>query len=91
MKRCSRCKRELSEDNFYKNKTKADGLNNECKACSRLSVSRAKAKYSASATSIKTLKEICRKVIKDPDIDTILDLYDAVETVIDNLALERTE
>lgn len=34
MKRCSKCKRELDESEFYKNRSKKDGLQNMCKRCS---------------------------------------------------------
>jgi hypothetical protein len=34
MKKCSRCKELKKCDNFSKNKSKKDGLNNECKICS---------------------------------------------------------
>lgn len=33
MKRCYKCHRVLSESEFYKNKTKKDGLCDECKEC----------------------------------------------------------
>jgi hypothetical protein len=35
MKICSKCKRELDESNFYKNKNKKDGLCAECKDCTK--------------------------------------------------------
>jgi hypothetical protein len=33
MKRCSKCRKELGEEMFNKNKSKPDGLSTECKAC----------------------------------------------------------
>lgn len=36
MKKCSKCKKELSTDNFYKNKTKFDGFSTECKECLKI-------------------------------------------------------
>lgn len=35
MKVCGRCKKELSEDNFYKSKSSKDGLNYMCKTCQK--------------------------------------------------------
>ena len=33
MKKCNKCGRELSEENFAKDKTKKDGLRTVCKEC----------------------------------------------------------
>lgn len=33
MKKCYKCKRTLSEDNFYKDKSLSDGLKGSCKTC----------------------------------------------------------
>lgn len=41
MKRCSRCKEEKQEDEFYKSKSCHDGLHPQCKACKRVSDHRA--------------------------------------------------
>lgn len=38
MKRCYRCKETKPEEAFYKNKAKPDGINTECKSCSRARV-----------------------------------------------------
>lgn len=38
LKKCSKCKEEVSPEEFYRNRTKADGLSSECKKCSRETV-----------------------------------------------------
>lgn len=44
MKRCCRCKEDLSADRYYKRARSKDGLQNICKACSLLSVKEYQAK-----------------------------------------------
>jgi hypothetical protein len=36
MKKCTRCKKELTESNFHKNNTKKDKLSNRCKECTNI-------------------------------------------------------
>ena len=89
MKKCTRCKRILDESMFYKNRAKADGLNNECKDCAKKSVNLAK--LNAKILPLKRVKALCRKVCLDPDIDLILDLQQAINEVVDTLELERLD
>ena len=94
MKKCTRCKRMLDESMFYKNRAKADGLNNECKDCAKKSVklSRLSIKLSNIGPShIKQVRVLCRKVYLDPDIDLILDLQQAINELVDTLELERLD
>lgn len=59
MKRCSKCKQEKDESEFYKNKSTKDGLGDQCKLCQRTSTRRwAKA-------NPEVVKEKSRKWKKD--------------------------
>lgn len=87
MKKCSRCKRILDESMFYRNKTKADGLNNECKDCAKKSVKLARLNIELSP--VRQIRILCHKVYLDPDIDLVLDLQQAINKLVDTLELER--
>ena len=87
MKKCSRCKRILDESMFYNNKTKADGLNNECKDCAKKSIKLAR--LNKESSSVSQVRALCHKVYLDPDIDLILDLQQAINKLVDTLELER--
>lgn len=87
MKRCSRCKQMLDESMFYKNSTKVDGLSNECKACAKESAKLTR--LNSKQPLMKQVKKLCYRVYQDPDIDTILDLQQAVNDLVTKLELER--